>query len=162
MNSFGKKLLITGKKTLITGTAIALLGTTFALSPATLSKTDNGVKLSAPTAEAATSDWVYVETRKTSTKGQDIATVATATGLATLLGIYFPYSSPLSAMAVTILDKNLETAYFTDKVYMRMSGSTFQNKHEITLYSDSSYKKKVKTLTLIENISAGPKSIELD
>ncbi|MEK5187250.1 hypothetical protein [Solibacillus sp. FSL W7-1324] len=57
----------------------------------------------------------------------------------------------------------MKTAYFTDKISMRMSGSTFQNKHEITMYSDSSYTKKLgSTITIIENISAGPKSVIIE
>ncbi|MGE7997868.1 hypothetical protein ACQKOF_04195 [Lysinibacillus sp. NPDC093190] len=149
-----------GKKTLLTGASIALLGTTFALSPVSISKTESGVKLSAPVAEAAASDWVYVETKKKDTGAQNAMTVATASALGALLGIAAPYTSPLSAFGVVILDKSLKTAYFTDKIWMRMAGSTFQNKHEITMYSDSSYKKKLKTVTLVENISAGPKSIK--
>lgn len=152
-----------GKKTLLTGTSIVLLGATFALSPANFSKTESGIKLSAPVAEAATSDWVYVETKKKNTGAKNAMTVATAAALGSLLGIALPYTSPLSAFGTIILDKSLKTAYFKDKISMRMAGSTFQNKHEITMYSDSSYTKKLgSTITIIENVSAGPKSIVIE
>ncbi len=152
-----------GKKTLVTGTAIALLTATFALSPASLSKTNEGIKISTSTAEAATSEWVYVETKKKNTGAKNAVTIATAAGLGALLAIPVPLAGPLSAFGTIILDKSLKTAYFTDKISMRMSGSTFQNKHEITMYSDSSYTKKLgSTITIIENISAGPKSVIIE
>lgn len=152
-----------GKKTLLTGTSIVLLGSTFALSPVSLSKTESGVKLSVSVAEAATSDWVYVETKKKNTGAQNAMTVATAAALASLLSIASPYAGALSTFGTIILDKSLKTAYFKDKISMRMAGSTFQNKHEITMYSDSSYTKKLgNTVTIIENVSAGPKSILIE
>jgi len=151
------------KKTLVTGTSIALLTATFALSPANISKTDNGINLSISTAEAATSSWEYVETKKKNTENINIATVSTAIGLATFLGFTYPVSTAFTAPATYILDKKLKTVYFKDKISMRMSGMNFQNKHEITMYSDSSYKNKVgETFTVIQNISAGPKSIIID
>src|SRR5690606_27183032 len=119
------------KQLLVTGTSIALLTATFALSPANISKTDNGINLSISTAEAATSSWEYVETKKKNTENINIATVSTAIGLATFLGFTYPVSTAFTAPATYILDKKLKTVYFKDKISMRMSGMNFQNKHEI-------------------------------
>lgn len=146
------------KRSFATATTIALLTASFTLSPINISTSTKGVEISNSTAQAASSSWEYVTTKKTSTGAKNALTVATAAGLGALLGISVPYSVPLSSFGVIILDKSLKTVYFKDRISMRMYGGKFQNKHEITMYTDSSYTKKTgKTITIIETVSAGPR-----
>ena len=143
------------KKAVITGTA-ALMMFSLSLTPVNLTKDSNGIQLVSSKAEA--SSWIYVDTKKRSTKASDILAKGGIASLGSLLAIPFPYTAPLSAFATVIISENMKTAYFTDKRSMRMAGHVFQTKHEIQMYSDSKYKnKKGKKITIIHNDTGGPK-----
>ncbi|PIC69492.1 hypothetical protein CSV75_14890 [Sporosarcina sp. P18a] len=143
------------RKFLLTGTA-ALMMFSLSLAPVNLTKDSNGIQLVTSKAEA--SSWIYVDTKKRSTKANDILAKGGIAALGSLLAIPLPYTAPLSAFATVIISENMKTAYFIDKRSMRMAGHVFQVKHEIQMYSDSSYKKKKgKPITIIHNDIGGPK-----
>ncbi|MEK5109899.1 hypothetical protein MHI57_24870 [Cytobacillus sp. FSL K6-0129] len=150
------------KKSILTGAASLIMISSLSLTPINLTKNDNQLQLVTNKAEAA-SDWIYVDTVKRSTKNNDTTTKGAIASIGALLAIPMPYTAPLSAFATVIISDNIKTAYFKDKRSMRMAGTVFQTKHEITLYTDSSYKKqKGKKVTIIHNDTGGPKSLELE
>ncbi|MDJ0333572.1 hypothetical protein [Planococcus sp. S3-L1] len=128
-----------------------------ALTPFNITTEGSQIQFSTNTVEAA-SGWTYVDTRKKSTKVSNTTTKAGIAAIGSALAIPLPYTAPLSAFAIVIISDNMKTAYFIDKRSMRMAGTVFQVKHEIQMFSDSSYKKKKgSTVTIIHNDTGGPK-----
>lgn len=65
-----------------------------------------------------------------------------------------------SGIAAQIINDNIKTVWIVDKQYVRMAGATMQTKHVMTVYSDSKYKHKIGSKTLITNDNGGPKMLQ--